>query len=202
MTSIIVGSQEYSLKYDVKQNKLRDLTWDELKILYGKGCKVICPCFNREYIISSSFISSHIQSRRHKKWLEQEENTYIKEKGHCSDIENQMDTLYKRQREHKVLYHNLCETKKECDIKLEDITNKNLTLMRDIEKLKKQKMEKHIIYNNKLLRYEIENKVLLEEIKELEIKKSFNNKMNEKNIIEEKTTRIKKKNILSNFRLR
>ena len=35
MTSIIVGSQEYSLKYDVKQNKLRDLTWDELKILYG-----------------------------------------------------------------------------------------------------------------------------------------------------------------------
>lgn len=101
-----------------------------------------------------------------------------------------------------VLYHNLCETKKECDIKLEDITNKNLTLMRDIEKLKKQKMEKHIIYNNKLLRYEIENNVLLEEIKELEIKKSFNNKMNEKNIIEEKTTRIKKKNILSNFRLR
>ena len=74
--------------------------------------------------------------------------------------------------------------------------------MRDIEKLKKQKMEKHIIYNNKLLRYEIENNVLLEEIKELEIKKSFNNKMNEKNIIEEKTTRIKKKNILSNFRLR
>ena len=63
-------------------------------------------------------------------------------------------------------------------------------------------MEKHIIYNNKLLRYEIENRVLLEEIKELEIKKSFNNKMNEKNIIEEKTNRIKKKNILSNFRLR
>ena len=202
MTTIIVGSQEYSLKYDVKHNKMRDLTWDELKISYGKGCKIICPCFNRDYIINSSFISSHIQSQRHKKWVEREEKMYIKEFGHCSDIESQMGILYKRQKEHKILYHNLCEIKKECDIKLEDITNKNEILIRDIEKLKRQKMEKHIIYNNKLIKYEIENKILLEEIKNLERQKICVNKINEKDITEHKIARLKKKNILSTFRIR
>lgn len=214
MNLIIEGSPDYTPKYDAKQNKLRDLSWDELKQSYGKGKKIICPCFKREYIINSTFISSHIQSQRHKKWIDNEQNIYIKDIGHCSDIESQIDILYKQQREHKVMYHNLCESKKECDIKIEDINNKNIILTREIEVLKKEKMEKNKIYNknynNKQIKYETEINIILTEIKELEAEKASSS-VNENNIIvkpksqdtiEQKSSRFKAKNILTNFRLR
>ena len=48
MSSIITTAEKYELKCDSKSNKIRDLTWEELKCSYGKNSTIICPCSRRE----------------------------------------------------------------------------------------------------------------------------------------------------------
>ena len=204
MTSLIIGSPDYQLKYDIRENKLRDLSWDELKNSYGKGNKIICPCFKREYIIGSTFISSHINSQKHKKWLEEERNLYDNNIGYSGNIENQVDALYKQQREHKVMYHRLSDCKKITENKLEDSINKINILERENEILKKIILEKKIMNTKNLRNFHINNEILITEIKELECNNNNNN--NNKIIIndklENKTKRFNAKNILANFKIK
>ena len=115
--SLTVRSEPYKLKYNEKTNQLRDLTWEELKITYGKGSKIECPCMNREYNVAQSFIAQHMKCQKHRNWLENEQRTYNKEYGHCGNSEDIINTLYKQLRENKIMYHNLNKSKKEYDEK-------------------------------------------------------------------------------------
>jgi len=118
--SLTVRSEPYKLKYNEKTNQLRDLTWEELKITYGKGSKIECPCMNREYNVAQSFIAQHMKCQKHRNWLENEQRTYNKEYGHCGNSEDIINTLYKQLRENKIMYHNLNKSKKEYDEKIEN----------------------------------------------------------------------------------
>ena len=75
MSDLILTATEYKLKYDAKTNQLRDLTSTELKICYGKGNKILCPCSSKEYGIQS-FIT-HIKSGKHQMWGNKEQLAHI-----------------------------------------------------------------------------------------------------------------------------
>jgi chromosome segregation ATPase len=183
MTSIITTAEEYELKCDSKSNKIRDLTWEELKCTYGKNSTIICPCSSREYTVNASFISAHQQSQKHSNWVLKEHNTYIEEYGHCADHESRMDTLYKELREQKVLYHNLVLTKEQCDARLEKLENKYQKQKRIIIVLREreenyqdiidEKNEKIDKLNDDLNSKSVEVKTLLKEIRMLEKQKIY-----------------------------
>ena len=167
MTTLTIRAEQYKLKYNEKDNQLKDLTWEELKITYGKGSKIECPCMNREYNIIQSFIAAHMKSQKHRNWLEKEQKQYNKEYGHCGNSEDIINTLYKQLRENKVMYHNLDKSKKKCDEKLEKTEHELKQLEKVIESLKhdnetyKQLKEKFELKNT-------ENETLILEIKSLE----------------------------------
>jgi len=167
MASLIVCASKYSLKYDDKKNKMRDLTWEELKITYGKGKNVCCPCMNREYTINSAFIQHH-SSQKHKNWILKEQNEYIQEFGQCGNAESKIDILYKQHREHKVMYHKLSETKEICDKKLDLMENENSILNRQLEHLKRQESIKTIMINEINNNNKTEMAIILMEFKEVE----------------------------------
>lgn len=183
MTSLILTSDIYKLKYDANCNKLRDLTWDELKLTYGKGTKVICACSNREYTINSSFIASHQQSQKHKNWAYKELTDYVKEYGHSGDLENKVDTLYKQLREQKALYHNLAHTHNICVHNLEETDTTNKKLEFEVARLSESNTKYNTIlckkvHDYKILQSEFTNKnteicILQTEIKELDKSKSY-----------------------------
>lgn len=185
MTSIITTAEKYELKCDSKSNKIRDLTWEELKGTYGRNNKIICSCSCREYIVNASFISAHQQTQKHCNWVLKEHNTYIEEFGHCADHESRMDTLYKELREQKVLYHNLVFTKEQCDTRIVKLENKYLKQKRIIITLRASEEsfmdvidEKNVeIYklNDDLNSRTVEVKTLLQEIRMLEKQKIYVN---------------------------
>jgi hypothetical protein len=157
MTTLAVRAEHYKLKYNENDNKLRDLTWEELKIAYGKGSKIICPCMDRQYNVIPSFIAQHMKSQKHRNWLDIEQKLYNKECGHCGNSEDIINTLYKQLRENKIMYHNLNCSKNICDAKLEKTEKENNKLEKVIELL-----------NNNIMSKTIDNKILLTEIEFLE----------------------------------
>ena len=201
-TVLSTAIPKYELKYDADTNKMRDLTWEELKKQYGKGSKVVCPCFNREYTINSAFIKHH-ETERHKNWLIKETNEYIQEIGHCGNNESKIETLLKQQREHKVMYHTLRATKEECDKKLESLTEKNIDLEREIEILKRQKKMESELLRDRLRESTVNREIVEIEIIEMETEVSKKSKfiLDYQNINQVKTDkrRSKTKQLLSNF---
>jgi hypothetical protein len=65
---MIVKVNLYTLKYDEKNEGLRDKTYSELIKEHGHG-KIKCSCMNRVYDISSQFVKSHFETQKHKNGL-------------------------------------------------------------------------------------------------------------------------------------
>ena len=134
MTCLIQTAPEYKLKYDQKDNQLRDLTSDELKRCYGRGNKILCPCSNKDYGLQA-FIT-HTKSNKHQLWGNKEKIEHIKEYGHCCDAESMVMILRQQLREGKVMYANLSNAKLACDKKIL-VAERNITeLMREVDFLK------------------------------------------------------------------
>jgi hypothetical protein len=167
MTTLTVRADQYKLKYNENTNQLKDLTWEELKIAYGKGSKIECPCMNREYNVAQSFIAAHMKSQKHRNWLEKEQKQYNKEYGHCGTSEDIINTLYKQLRENKVMYHNLNKSKKVCDEKLEKTEHELKQSQKVIESLKYNN-ETYKQLKENLKSKNTENETLLLEIKSLD----------------------------------
>jgi hypothetical protein len=118
--SMIVKIHLYTLKYDEKNEGLRDKTYSELIKEHGHG-KIKCSCMNRIYDISSQFVKSHFESQKHKKWLAESQKDYITQFGHCCSQQDIINLLNKELRELK------------CNIT--HLTNKNKALAQDNIKL-------------------------------------------------------------------
>ena len=142
--NIILITSEYKLKYDSTDNKLRDLTSDEIKRYYGKGNKILCPCSNKEYR-TQSFVASHMKTQKHQSWLNKEIIEYIQEYGHCCDAESIITLLRQQIRESKVMYANLSNAKIVCDKKIENAEQNIIELKRELEILKIKKRIPFII---------------------------------------------------------
>jgi hypothetical protein len=118
--SMIVKINLYTLKYDEKNEGLRDKTYSELIKEHGHG-KIKCSCMNRIYDISSQFVKSHFESQKHKKWLAESQKDYITQFGHCCSQQDIINLLNKELRELK------------CNIT--HLTNKNKALAQENIKL-------------------------------------------------------------------
>jgi hypothetical protein len=118
--SMIVKIHLYTLKYDEKNEGLRDKTYSELIKEHGHG-KIKCSCMNRIYDISSQFVKSHFESQKHKKWLAESQKDYITQFGHCCSQQDIINLLNKELRELK------------CNIT--HLTNKNKALAQENIKL-------------------------------------------------------------------
>ena len=134
----------YELKYDEKLDNLRDLTFPELKIQYGKDNKIKCNCWGdrtREYKADSSFVSSHMKSQRHVNWREEQIKKHKQEYGHCISSEKKIETLAKENREYKkqiMVLTKIITDNEEKTIsmskKIDTINNENETLKEELEK--------------------------------------------------------------------
>jgi len=118
--SMIVKINLYTLKYDEKNEGLRDKTYSELIKEHGHG-KIKCSCMNRVYDISSQFVKSHFETQKHKKWLADSQKDYIAHFGHCCSQQDIINLLNKELRELK------------CNIT--HLTNKNKALAHENIKL-------------------------------------------------------------------
>jgi len=118
--SMIVKVNLYTLKYDEKNEGLRDKTYSELIKEHGHG-KIKCSCMNRVYDISSQFVKSHFETQKHKNWLAESQKEYIKNFGHCCSQQDIINLLNKELRELK------------CNIT--HLTNKNKALAQENIKL-------------------------------------------------------------------
>jgi hypothetical protein len=159
MTSIVLTAAEYKPIYDGQNNQLRDLTLEELKRVYGKGCKITCPCLKRDYIVGPNFISQHTQTQKHQGWLKKEQDDHIKEYGHCVSSEEKVDMLYKKHRDQKVMYHNLSNAKKVLDDKFVNLEEEN-KLLREENHFQKKEL---VIMNSKI---DNSNKILCQKFTE------------------------------------
>jgi hypothetical protein len=211
MTSIIPAAAEYKVVYDGQINQVRDLTWEELKKTHGRGSKITCQCLKREYVVGPNFISQHMQTQKHLGWLEKEQDAYVKEYGHCVSSEEKVDILYKKQREQKVMYHNLSIAKKILDDKFVNLEEEN-KLLREENDLQKKGlliMNNKIDSSNKIIckKFTEEKKlknelVLIHEMNE-DLKNELNTKkieimiiLKEFKILERKLNNPKKKNVV------
>jgi hypothetical protein len=159
MTSIIPAAAEYKVVYDGQINQVRELTWEELKKTHGRGSKITCQCLKREYVVGPNFISQHMQTQKHLGWLEKEQDAYVKEYGHCVSSEEKVDILYKKQREQKVMYHNLSIAKKILDDKFVNLEEEN-KLLREENDFQKKEL---VIMNSKI---DNSNKILCQKFTE------------------------------------
>jgi glutaredoxin 2 len=124
--SMIVKVNLYTLKYDEKNEGLRDKTYSELIKEHGHG-KIKCSCMNRVYDISSQFVKSHFETQKHKKWLADSQKEYIKNFGHCCSQQDIINLLNKELRELKCNITHLTNKNKALaqeNIKLEAINRK------------------------------------------------------------------------------
>ena len=155
-SQIIECAPCYELKYDETLDKLRDQTFIELKILYGKNKKIKCNCWTdrcREYKVDSAFVAAHMKSQKHVNWREEQLKEHTQKYGHCISAEKIIETLRKEVRDYKKLHAN----------SMEIISNKDekLTLMsKKLDELSEE---------NERLKYELEEyQEELEELEELE----------------------------------
>jgi len=124
--SMIVKVNLYTLKYDEKNEGLRDKTYSELIKEHGHG-KIKCSCMNRVYDISSQFVKSHFETQKHKNWLAESQKEYIKNFGHCCSQQDIINLLNKELRELKCNITHLTNKNKALaqeNIKLEAINRK------------------------------------------------------------------------------
>jgi hypothetical protein len=123
---MIVKVNLYTLKYDEKNEGLRDKTYSELIKEHGHG-KIKCSCMNRVYDISSQFVKSHFETQKHKNWLAESQKEYIKNFGHCCSQQDIINLLNKELRELKCNITHLTNKNKALaqeNIKLEAINRK------------------------------------------------------------------------------
>ena len=133
--SMIVKINLYTLKYDEKNEGLRDKTYSELIKEHGHG-KIKCSCMNRVYDISSQFVKSHFETQKHKKWLADSQKDYIAHFGHCCSQQDIINLLNKELRELKCNITHLTNKNKALaheNIKLEAV---NRRLCEEIKTLK------------------------------------------------------------------
>ena len=142
-TKIIESAAEYTLKYDERNEGLRDKTYAELIIEHGH-VNLKCPCMNRIYPISSQFVKSHFDTQKHKKWLQQNQKDYIKMFGHCCSPQDIINLQNKELRSLK------------CGIN--DLTNQ----INELLALNKKLQEKNTKLSSQLEQYECEAEVFME----------------------------------------
>lgn len=140
-TKIVTVAPEYTLKFDEKEDELRDRTHQELVRDFGKNAKIRCPCQNREYIITSQWCKSHFNSQKHQNWKTLQQKEHIKKHGHCTSAEQIVDQQSKEIRELKINIHKLtCENvKKDNKIKnlsekLNEVTSENSLYNEELER--------------------------------------------------------------------
>lgn len=118
-TQIIETACEYTLKYDEKNEGLRDRTFSELVKDYGPNIK--CPCMNKTYQVSSQFVKSHFGTQKHKNWVTKSQKEHIEVYGHCCSPQDIVNIQSKELRNLK------------CNVN--DLTNKIKTLTYENTKL-------------------------------------------------------------------
>mgnify|MGYP003677618978 CR=1 FL=1 len=90
-TQIVPVAPEYTLKFDEKENELRDRTYQELIRDFGKNTKIKCHCMEREYDITSQFCKTHLNCQKHIIWKTTQQKDHIKKHGHCTSAEQIVD---------------------------------------------------------------------------------------------------------------
>ena len=115
----------YELKYDETADCLRDQTFAELKVSYGKGSKLQCSCWghNRGYRVDQSFIA-HMKSQKHTNWREEQQKEHKQNYGHCISAEKIIETLRKEIREYKKTHASSVEIINKKDEKLSLLSKK------------------------------------------------------------------------------
>ena len=146
-TQLIECAPCYELKYDETLDSLRDQTFLELKILYGKNNKVQCNCWTekkRDYRIDQSFIA-HMKSQKHTNWREEQLKEHKQSYGHCISSEKIIETLRKELREYKKERASSVEiiNKKDEKLhmlskKLDEVTDENELLKIDLEEFEEE----------------------------------------------------------------
>lgn len=144
-TKIVTVAPEYTLKFDEKEDELRDRTHQELVRDFGKNAKIRCPCMDREYIITSQWCKSHFNSQKHQNWKTVQQKEHIKKHGHYISAEQIVDQQSKEIRELKVNIHKLtCENKKKDDKlkilseKLDEVNSENSLYNEELERQQEQ----------------------------------------------------------------
>ena len=127
-TQIVKVSPEYTLKYDSKLDELRDRTYQELVLEYGKNEVIRCNCMQREYPITSSWVKSHFNSQKHAHWKTIQQKEHIKQHGHCVSPEQIVDELSKQLRDYKKIYSEIKQQTQKKDEKLNGEVKKRTQL--------------------------------------------------------------------------
>ena len=150
-TQIVKVSPEYTLKYDSKLDELRDRTYQELVLEYGKNEVIRCNCMQREYPITSSWVKSHFNSQKHAHWKTIQQKEHIKQHGHCVSPEQIVDELSKQLRDYKKIYSEIKQQIEKKDEKLNILSNKleelskeNSDLTKENSELQSQLLEKQL----------------------------------------------------------
>jgi len=144
-SQIIECAPCYELKYDETLDKLRDQTFSELKIAYGKNNKIKCNCWTdrgREYKVDSAFVASHMKSQKHMNWREEQQKEHKRKYGHCISSEKIIETLRKELREYKKLHVNSVEINNNKGEKLE-LMSKKLDEVSDENDIFKDELEEY-----------------------------------------------------------
>ena len=147
-TQIIETACDYTLKYDEKNEGLRDKTFSELVKDYGPIIR--CPCMNRIYQVSSQFVKSHFETQKHKNWVIKSQKEHIEVYGHCCSPQDIVNIQNKELRNLKCFIH--------------ELTTKNKTLTQEntkLEELHKSFQDKIEVLKNKITQLEEEQEILL-----------------------------------------
>lgn len=142
-TQIIETACDYTLKYDEKNEGLRDKTFSELVKDYGPIIR--CPCMNRIYQVSSQFVKSHFETQKHKNWVIKSQKEHIEVYGHCCSPQ---DIVNIQNKELRNLKRNV-----------NDLTNKITNLTQENVKLEEQNKtfkEEIDLLKSKITQYEDE----------------------------------------------
>lgn len=193
-TQIVKVSPEYTLKYDSKLDELRDRTYQELVLEFGKNEVIRCNCMQREYPITSSWVKSHFNSQKHAHWKTIQQKEHIKQHGHCVSPEQIVDELSKQLRDYKKIYSEIKQQTEKKDEKLNILSNKLEELSKENSELQSQLLEKQLdISDDEVFlecntsdneRLESENHILKEELEKyqkdvIELTKERDNLKNE-----------------------
>jgi hypothetical protein len=133
----IIEIAEYTLKYDDLTQGLRDKTYSELVKEYGHG-DIKCDCMKRTYHITSHFVKNHFDTHKHKAWVSQKQDEYIKNIGHCCSPQDIINFQNKELRNIKCNISHLTNKNKALaqeNIRLEAII---IGLQNEIELLRKK----------------------------------------------------------------
>lgn len=132
----IIEIHDYTLMYDEKTKGLRDKTYSELIKEHGHG-NIKCSCMNRGYQISSQFVKSHFETKKHKAWVEHTQKEYFTKIGHCCSPQDIINQLNKDLRHAKCNISNITEQNKILVQEKAKLEETNIDLLDQINRLKK-----------------------------------------------------------------